>query len=249
MSLNVLSVITVALLLATACAGERPMELDELLARHAEARGGAAAIEAVHSIHATLQIEEPTFRVRGEYVATRAGHMRIDIHDDTGAVVFTEAIGPDGGWQLRQPGTDAEDLSPEGEKALQRGLVSNLYGLHELSALGYHLYAHGTVTQDGENFRVVEVVAPDDHVQYLYLGARSFLVERELEKAALHPDIDPTVTSQLILHDDFREAAGVLFAHRARTVDRDEDRIIQSTVITRLRVNEPYDEARFRRPL
>lgn len=230
-----------------ACTGDPSMSLDEVLRQHTVARGGAAAIEAVQSLQLTLEIEEPTFRVRGEYAATRDGYMRIDIYDDD-TPVFTEALGPDGGWQIRRAGAAAEDLSEEGEQALRRGLFKNVYGLHELPALGYELHHHGSVTQDDRDFRVLEAKAPDGHVEYLYLGANSFLVERELEKTALHPDVDPADVRQVTLHDDFRRTAGVVFSHRARTFDLDQDTVIQSTVITRIAINEPYDEARFRRP-
>jgi hypothetical protein len=245
-ALNAVRTGAVAILLAS-CTGDRSMDLDEVLQRHTAARGGAAAIESVQFLQISLAIEEATFRVRGEYAATRDGYMRIDIYDDD-TPVFTEALGPDGGWQVRRGGTTAEDLSEEGEQALRRGLFKNLYGLHELPALGYELHHHGPITQDGREFQVLEAKAPDGHVEYLYLGANSFLVERELEKTALHPDVDPADVRQLTLHDEFRKIAGVAFAHRSRTVDLDQDTVIQSTVITRIGVNEAYDEARFRRP-
>lgn len=245
-ALNALTTVALTILLLS-CTVDRSMDLDELLRRHTLARGGAEAIESVHSMQVTLQIEEPSFTVRGEYVATREGYMRIDIHDDEGPV-FTEALGPDGGWQVHHPDGIVEDLSEEGEQALRRGLTRNLYGLHELPLLGYTLHHHGPLSRDDDDFWVLEVVAPDAHIEYLYLGAESFLVERELEKSALHPDADPADIRQLTLRDDFRRIAGVVFAYRARTIDLDRDVVVQSTLIDRIRLNETLDETRFRRP-
>ena len=96
------------------------MTLDKLVERHTEARGGAAALEIIRSSRTELEISEPAFTVRGDYVANRDGYMRIDVF--AGAErVFTEALGPDGGWQLLQGESVAIGLSADGEKALRRG--------------------------------------------------------------------------------------------------------------------------------
>jgi len=85
-----------------------------------------------------LEITEPGFTVRGDYVATREGYMRIDIYSGD------EALGPDGGWQLLQGETVSTDLSADEERALRRGLIGNLYGLHKLAGLDYELSLAGT---------------------------------------------------------------------------------------------------------
>lgn len=46
-------------------------DLESVVARHVEARGGQAAIEAVQSFETDIRIVEPTVTVDGRYVATR----------------------------------------------------------------------------------------------------------------------------------------------------------------------------------
>lgn len=229
----------------TCCASEPSM--DRLLERHTEARGGMAAIEAIASLQITLQIEEPTFSVRGEYVATRAGNMRIDVYAGDERV-FTEALGPDGGWQWHQDAATAEDLSAEGKRALRRGLIENLFGLHELAGLGYGLRNLGPVEMDDRAFWLVELEAPDGYVKKLYLGAETCLVEREIEHGSLHPDLDPARTRRMTIHSDFAATDGVVFPGTSRTVDLETGTVVQSTSISRIRVNEPIRESMFVRP-
>lgn len=231
----------------TCCTSASSMDMADLLKRHTEARGGMAAIEAIRSLQVTLQIEEPTFSVRGEYVATRTGNMRIDIYAGEKRV-FTEALGPDGGWQWHQGTATAEDLSEEGKQALRRGLIENIFGLHELADLGYELRSLGQVEMDDCAFWLVELEAPDGYVKSLYLGAETYLVEREIEQGALHPDLDSTKTRRMTMHDDFATTDGVVFPRTSRTVDLETGAAVQSTSIKRIRMNEPIRESLFGRP-
>ena len=112
-----------AALVLVGCQAIEPVDLTQLIERHTESRGGKQAIEHVHSLRFDLEITEPGFTVRGDYLATRDGYMRIDIYSGDERV-FTEALGPDGGWQLLQGATVPTDLSEDGEKALARGLTA-----------------------------------------------------------------------------------------------------------------------------
>src|SRR5438093_11043264 len=62
-------VFTVAICLAS-CNHQSPT-LDQLIERHAQAVGGKAAIEAIHSIRVELHIVDPGFEVDGSYLAAR----------------------------------------------------------------------------------------------------------------------------------------------------------------------------------
>lgn len=71
-------------------------ESRDILAAHAEARGGAAAIEAIQSIAIRLTIDEG-WVLEDHYRATRAGEMRIDVFAE-GERVFTEALHQGSAW-------------------------------------------------------------------------------------------------------------------------------------------------------
>ena len=214
---------------------------------HSDARGGEAAIEDIRSLRLDLEITEAGFTVRGDYTATREGFMRIDIFAGDERV-FTEALGPEGGWQLLQGETVPVGLSEEGESALRRGLAGNLYGLHERPGLGYELFFAQTVTRRGEEYWGIDQVAPDGFSKRLFVDKSSFLVVREMETSALHPDLDQTKTQQETLFSDYSVSAGVLTAHRTTKIDATTQKVVQTVVVRSVRVNPDIDIVRFLPP-
>jgi len=241
------AVLLAGILGLVACASERPVTLQALIEQHTVARGGARAIENVHSIRVSLEITEPEFTVRGEYVATRNGHARVDIYAN-GERVFTEALTIEGGWQLRKGETEATDLSEDGRRALLRGLIGNLYGLHELPALGYRLSLAGQVSLDGGEYWAIDQLAPDGFSKRLYIDRQTMLVVRERETTALHPDIEAERTDQVTFIDDYAAVGGVLFPRRTVKRDVATGNILQTIVVLDRQVNVPVDAAVFERP-
>ena len=238
---------TFAALALVACAAQSPVTLESIIAQHTLARGGAQEIENVHSMRVELEIVEPDFAVSGIYVATRNGQARIDIYAE-GQRVFTEALNAAGGWQIRQGESIASDLSEDGRQALQRGLIGNLYGLHELRALGYRLSLAGRITLDGNAYWAIDQIAPGGHSKRLYLDPDTLLSVREMETSALHPDIDAARTDQLTYIEDYRNSGGVLFPGRTEKHDLGTGRILQTVVVTARQINVPVDPDYFARP-
>lgn len=239
----------IAALFLSACQPPRPqqMTLQTLLDRNAEARGGAQAIESVHAIDLDLEIAEPKFTVTGRYRATRDGKMRIDIFAD-GERVYTEALGPDGAWQMKRGETTGAPESAAGAAALKRGIAGNLYGLHELRGLGYRLNFTGTQNRAGEDYWVIEKVAPDGLSETLYLDKDAYLVAREIETSALHPDIDSTLARFETLKLDYQDTGGVLFARKSEKRNLDTDEVVQTTLVKAVHINPEIDPAIFKRP-
>ncbi len=224
-----------------------PSPLDALLKGNADARGGAAAIESIESIRIALEITEPAFTLRGDYRATRDGFMRIDVYAGEERV-FTEALGPQGGWQWPQGAAATLPLSGEGRQALERGRDSNLYGLHELPKLGYRLELLGRVALHGEERWLLSVQAPDGFQRYIYLDPESSLQVASSEVSALHPDVDPGRERSETSYSDFQVTAGVLFPrmiHKRRMADGLE---LQRTRITRIEINPVLRPEAFSEP-
>lgn len=238
----------IAALLLVGCQANDRDSLAELIERHTESRGGEKAIENVHSLRFDLEITEPGFTVRGDYVATRDGYMRIDIYAGSERV-FTEALGPDGGWQLLQGATIPEDLSADGESALKRGLIGNLYGLHELAKFGYELSLAEAETGDTEQFWAIDQVAPDGHSQRLFMDKSSFLVTRTIDTSALHPDLDSTKLQTETQFSDFEASAGVSFARLTEKVDTATAQVVQTVVVKEIDINPSIDVSIFERPV
>lgn len=235
------------MLLLVGCQADDQVTINSLIESHTDSRGGKDAIENVQSLRLGLEITEPGFTVRGDYVATRDGYMRVDIYSGDERV-FTEALGPDGGWQLLQGETVFTELSEDGEEALRRGLVGNLYGLHELSDLGYKLTLAGTVTRGAENFWAIDQIAPNGFFKQRLMDKSSFLIVREVERSALHPDLDSTKMPQETLFMNYKASAGVLFSRRTEKIDSATGAILQKVVVKKVQINPAIDATKFKHP-
>ena len=245
MSLRTVSVsLFVSLLLS--CTFQPAITLDSLVAKHAQMRGGAAAIERIESVRLDIDIVEPRFAVRAKYVATRSGFARIDIYADEQRV-FTEVLTPDGGWQWA-PGDGVSDLTEDGRNALERARAGNLYGLHEMSKIGYQLSLIGSVTMDGKSYWALNQKSPDGNLKRLYIDPKEWLVVREQEVNPLHPDIDPAEIEQETAYSQFVAHEGVLTAHRTEKRNRKTGDVIQTTTITKMETNIDVNPALFERP-
>ncbi len=228
------------------CAPAPAMTIERLLDAHAEARGGKQALENIRTIIVDLEIVEPDFTVTGRYRASRDGQMRIDVYAGEDRV-FTEALGPDGGWQMFGDG-EVADLSPDGDAALQRGVIGNLYGLHELPALGYELTLIGESKRNGGQFWEVEQTAPDGFSVHLFFDKDTFLITSTVATSALHPDIDSTEVRQETFNSGHREIEGVVFSHKSETRNLDTGEIMQETTVTARQVNAVLEPGQFDRP-
>ncbi|MEE4174888.1 MAG: hypothetical protein V2I57_11605 [Xanthomonadales bacterium] len=71
-------------------------DLDTILERNSAAHGGVA-FERIDSVRVELLISEPTVEVRGTYLATRDGLMRMDIYAGANRV-YAEGISPECAW-------------------------------------------------------------------------------------------------------------------------------------------------------
>lgn len=241
------TLLAMAAILFVGCApDDREMTLAKLLKLHTEARGGAEALENIESIIVDIDITEPTFQVAGHYRASRQGLMRIDIYAE-GERVFTEALGPKGGWQMYRDGSIA-DVSPEGEAALENGLTGNLYGLHELQQRDYKFDFLGSAERNGGTFWEVERTAPDGSSQHLYFDKDTFLIASEIETNALHPDVDSTEVPQETFYSDYRETGGIIFSNKSETRNLDTGEVMQTIVTTSRELNPVLDPGQFLPP-
>ncbi len=238
-----------AWLLASCTGSAKVVSLDELIARHTAARGGAAAIEAVQAIAFDLRIVEPTFQVDGRYVATRNGQMRIDAFQG-GQQVFTEALDGKHGWSW-SPGADAPtEGSAQGNAALRHGIEFpfKLYGLHELQGRGHRLELLGRLKLDGIDYYQLQLTLDDGfRVQY-FLNPDTWLIERSRESRALHVDIDPKPQWIETVFTDYRPAAGVLYPwHQVERI-LDSGVVLSTGTVTSIAINPKLDVARFSAP-
>ncbi len=232
------------------CGGApRELTLDQIVARHAEARGGRAALDRAHNMEAKLRIVEPTFAVEGHYRVEREGRMRIDIYDQ-GKRVFSEGFDGANGWQQGADAEHGSEASADGTAALRHGpqMPVNLLSLHDLPARGHRLELQPRQRVDAIDYYVVRVILDDGFSTDYYLHPQSFLIERHRAVTALHPDIDATRKNFETSWSDYREVAGTLRPFRNRQVDLDTGKEVQVVEIGDIRLNADIDASLFRMP-
>lgn len=224
-----------------------PMTVDELLARHADARGGAARLEAMRSLRVELVIREPGFEAVGLYHAMRPTLARADIWID-GTRLFSEAYNEVSPWQQPGPGEPVIDVSHAGAAPLRRGALTNLHGLHELPAMGHGITLEGRVGIEDESYYHLLVTYDDGFVRHMYLDPEQYLVRRERSIHALHPDLDPTEKWIESRHDDFRTVDGIVRPWHGSEWELRTGEQLQEIVVRRVEINPEFDPALFDRP-
>jgi hypothetical protein len=175
--------------------------------------------------------------------------MRIDVFIDSRRV-FTEAFDGERGWQMPGDAKHGVPASAGGAAALRHSgqLPTNILGLHEMALRGHHLDLAGREEVAGVLYYVIVLTLDDCFVTRYYLDPATFLITRARVRKALHPDLDPTVTTMETVWSDFRQVAGVRFAFQATDTDLATGKLLQTTTLLEVRPNRSMDEVLFKMP-
>lgn len=235
---------------AAACTPRTPpdLSLDEVIARHTEARGGAAALDAVHNTLNIAEVVEPTFTVTGRYIASTDGFMRIDVYHQ-GSRAITEGVDPEGEWVWAGDKAAPEPASEVAiaSGALKHGIEFNLFGLHAMPDRGHAMVLEGReVIADIEYYKIKLTLA-DGYETWRYINPETWMIDRGRDLRPLHPDVDPTPVVIESEYTDYRPVAGVMssFHWVQRNVETGET--MQTGTIQRLEYNAPQDQMNFPR--
>lgn len=234
--------------LAGAVSASAPETLEEVLACHAEAIGGERALGAVDNLRIVLDIREPTFEVRGTYVATRDGQMRIDIFAGQQRV-FAEGLNEEGAWQwIPDAGVTASNAA--GAATLKRGIESpgRFWTLGQLQARGLdiELLEAGPLANAGE--WQLRLTRDDGSTFDYFLDRETCLPTREVSRRAFHPDADATVVPLETAYSEPERFDGVMRFRRGESRNLGTDEWLGTTVVRSFEHNvvlpEGYFEAR-----
>lgn len=237
-----------AALATSACAKQAndAPTLASILARHTEARGGAAALDAVRNTLNLAEVVEPTFTVLGRYIASTDGPMRVDVFYE-GARAFSEGIDADGAWDWDGDAEAAKAASAIGAAALAHGVEFNLFGLHALTRRGHTLTLEGSEQIAGIDYHKIKLRLADGFETWRYINPDTFMIDRARDLRALHPDVDPTEIIIESAYTDFRAVNGVVTPFRwlQRNIASGEE--MQTGVIQRLDYNVGAEALNFAR--
>jgi hypothetical protein len=180
-------------------------ELDDLIARHVAARGGAAALDRVRAVRMDVEV-----RVRGldllvTYEAGVDGRVAVEVFRD-GERVYAEGI----------------EAGADGDVALRHGAELHLFGLHRFAERGHRL----ALVAENE----VEVTFANGALATLTLAP--LLVARR-DVRAYHPEADERKQRIESRYSDFVAVDGVLAAHASEDVDLDTGAVLATQRVLR----------------
>jgi len=222
-----------------ACVGARSKDpLAQIIARNTQARGGAAAIEQAKAVLIRMRIVEPKYTMDGVYRATRGRQMRIDVYM-AGTRVYSEGCDGRRAWDLPADAAHAEESSAAAAAALWHGLEypTNLWGLGEVTSRGHHLSYQGREEMDGINYHVLQLVLADGFTTYFYVNPHTWLIERQRDERALHPDADAAKKWIEQRFGDYRTVEGRKVAFKEEQFDLRSGALLQTSSITHIETN------------
>jgi len=216
--------------------------VDEIVARHAAARGGREALAAVRTLRMTGHATAGPGRtaiVRREIA--RPGRIRTEIviQGTTGVYAWDGAEG----WRVSPLDGSLEAEPMPAEDAATAAEQADLDGpLVDWKAKGHTVEVVGTEALAGGAAHRLKLTAKTGAVRHVWVDAASGLVVRTLSTRKVFGRVLELET----VFADYRETAGVRFARAIETGVPGRPRRLRIAVDT-VEVNPAIDESRFRR--
>jgi len=220
-------------------------DLDGVQGCHALALGGAAAFEPIDNLRIELDIAEPGFEVRGTYVASRDGRMRIDIFASEQRV-FAEGLDGTRAWQWT-PSRGVTEPNAEGAATLRNGVEApgRFWTLEQLRERGLQVELVDAAPRALDNELQLRLTRADGSVLHYFLDRESCRPTREVSRRAFHPDVDPTeVQVETIFSEPFT-VDGVLRFRRTEQRNLDNGEWLGTTVVRSVEQNVELPEGYF----
>ena len=211
------------------------LTLDEVIRRNTRARGGAAALDRVHSLQIDVEIVEGGQTLNGHYAANDAGLVRIDVYAG-GKNVYAEGVDRKGVWLLGKNGPEPS-VATGAANALTNGAENHLFGWHRFAERGHRLALMPPAIIDSVSHPVVEVRYSTGHVSYFYVDPANWLAVRRRDDRAYHPDVSSTKQPVETRFSDFVSVDGVKSAHLNTDYDLATGKMLSTNRVLARRVN------------
>jgi len=234
LSLAIAAVLTPALL---------AQSVDEIVAKHIQARGGMDKLKAVQTIRSTGKMEVgPGIEAPGIFIQKRPDMTRLDFQVQ--GLTATQAYDGKAAWAIMPfMGKKDPELMPADEtKEMQE--EADIDGpLVDYKAKGNQVELVGKENVEGTPAYKLKVTLKNGNVKYMYLDADSGLQIKEEEKRMMHGSEQETEASL----GDYREVNGVMFPFAIENGIKSSPQKEKIT-IEKLEINVPLDEASFKMP-
>ena len=243
--LPVLAVLCIGLIGPTGFGQEpKSFTVDELVARNVEAKGGAAALNAIQSLRLTGSVLVNQGQIKLAYVQTKKRPDKV--RNEASLQGMTQVVAYDGkeGWRISpfRGRKDPEKMSADDLKSLSED--AEIGGpLVDWKAKGSTVEYLGTEDVDGTPAHKLKVTRKNGDVSFVYLDPDYFL---EIRILTLRVEHGAQVEEETDL-GDYEKINGAFFPFSVETGSKgDPDKA--KYVFEKAEANVPVDDAIFRFP-
>ncbi len=233
------------LAMATLAGGAAKAEtVDEMIARHVAARGGAEALASIHTLTMTGKFRPPGFDAELAYVETmsRPGKARIEI--TLQGLTVVQSYDGAAGWQIQpfQGRKDPETLSTDDVKSLQEEADFE-DPLINYKAKGASVTYLGQEDVDGAPAHALRVSLKNGDTQTWYLDPDLWLAVRVTTRT-LQRGVETVNDTDF---GDYEKVAGVWFPFEQESGTKGSSQR-QHLTYDKVEVNLPIDDSHFVQP-
>lgn len=209
---------------------------DELIARHLEARGGAARLKAVRTVRFSGTLKAGASTVHMEILKKRPALFRVTLQADDAV----DGGGFDGAaWELE----DGVPRRVDGAAAMTlRQAAEFEESFIDYRAKGNAVEMAGTRSVDGRECPALRVTLAGGLVREYYFDPETFLIAGD-RKVSNSPD-----GARLTLRRDYRRVEGVMVPFAAIERDTASGAVASEVHWDRVEVNLPLEDAAFAPP-
>ena len=217
--------------------------VDDVIAKHLEARGGLDKIRAVQSIKMTGKMTVgPGIEAPITLELKRPASVRLDItfQGNTG----TQAYDGKTGWGISPMAAkkDPEPMSAEDLKDMEE--QGDMDGpLVDTKAKGHKVELMGKEKVEGSDAYKLKLTLKSGDIHYIYIDADSYLeLKTEAKRTVRGSEVETESVSS-----DYKEVGGLLLPYTIQQGAKGQPQK-QTITVDKIELNLPLDDARFKMP-
>ncbi len=231
------------LLIAPALFGQAPT-LDQILAKHYEAKGGLAKLKAVSSMRLTAKMSGGPMDFPAVIEAKRPAKFRMELSIQGNQLI--QAYDGKVGWSInpfqQSAKKDAEPMTPDELREME--VQADIDGpLVDWKEKGHALELQGRESVDGGDTFKLKLVLKNGNTQTIYLDTDSYLEVKTSSKRKIR---DTEIEAETTL-GDYKEVGGLMMAHAIEAGAKGSPQK-QKIVIEKVEFNVPLADDRFSMP-
>ena len=216
--------------------------VDEIIAKYVQARGGADKLKAVQSIKTTATMTMGGMELAGTIVQKRPKLSRMEF--TVQGMTAVQAYDGKDAWQIMpfMGKKDPELMSADEAKETEE--MADVDGpLVDYKSKGHQVELLGKEKIEGTDAYKLKLTLKNGDVQTVYIDADSFLQIKEVDKRTIRGTETETESSI----GDYKEVNGLLFPFAIENNVKGSDQK-QKITITKIELNVPVEDTVFKMP-